>query len=108
MCPLTLKRQVAIHPGFVVAVAAAVMLALAVVVVMAAHDRVLLVSTAVVEDVARCSVSAACQRTLIFGYAQFMLQHLVSNPVLVPPLFTPNVVLSLIEPLFGSLSVFRH
>ena len=85
MCPLTLKRQVAIHPGFVVAVAAAVMLALAVVVVMAAHDRVLLVSTAVVEDVARCSVSTACQRTLIFGYAQFMLQHLVSNPVLVPP-----------------------
>ena len=66
MCPLALERQVAIHPGFVVsgaAIAAAVMPAMAVIVIMAAHDRVLLVSTAVVGDVARCSVSAACQRT---------------------------------------------
>ena len=46
-----------------VAVAAAVMLAMAVVSVMAAHDRVLFVSKAVVEDVVRCSVFAACQRT---------------------------------------------
>ena len=41
MCPLALKGQVAIHPGFVVsgtAIAAAVMPAMAVIVVMVAYD----------------------------------------------------------------------
>ena len=69
MCSLALKRQVVIHPGFVVA-CATMMLALAVAVVMAAYDRVLLVSNAVVGDVARL-VSTACPRTfwLCAGHA---------------------------------------
>ena len=42
-----------------------------------------------------------------FGNAQFMLHHLVSNHVFAFSLFMPNAVLSLIEPLFGSLLTFE-